>query len=258
MTTLSEEENKLLSPLFWAIYFNDIDKVEEFKSLHPELYAKKTEFLLVDAPNSIYTLEQSLPFNLVNLTQLNQYLWGRENWIEQITPLVVKQRQNIEKMLAFWRSEFGHDQFFDEIQYDQYYYFFYCSDPSIYHEISEEPISDYLAKGFKEIDLILYNRVECFDFAATKRLLDQGANVDVDIDQDGDAGGGVFLRILLETSYLSSCCVIPKFKYYEGSTNKEAFYQNAYKINIEEALGELIGYVAHGKMYDLLEPFHTD
>lgn len=38
----TETENKKLGELFLAIYFNDLEKVIEFKNQFPELYEKRT------------------------------------------------------------------------------------------------------------------------------------------------------------------------------------------------------------------------
>jgi len=38
----AESENKKLEELFLAVYFNDLEKVIEFKNQFPKLYAKRT------------------------------------------------------------------------------------------------------------------------------------------------------------------------------------------------------------------------
>ncbi|MBS1681043.1 MAG: hypothetical protein JST48_04970 [Bacteroidetes bacterium] len=58
----TETENKKLEELFLAVFFNDLEKVIEFKNRHPETYAKKNNFLIDD----------TVSFDLINLTFFNQ------------------------------------------------------------------------------------------------------------------------------------------------------------------------------------------
>jgi hypothetical protein len=88
-------------------------------------------------------------------------------------------------------------------EYNKYFEYFYCDDPSdsdIRDEIILEPISCFLEKGFRENDLRLYNRVECFDFEAVENLLKQGAKPNIYFNGDDDSSA--LDRIFSEYSYL--------------------------------------------------------
>ena len=91
----TKTENKKLEELFLAVYFNDLEKVIEFKNRFPELYTKRDRFLI----------DNDTPFDLTNLTFFNQTIWFDGDWIDDINPLVEKHRLRTTQMLDFWRAE---------------------------------------------------------------------------------------------------------------------------------------------------------
>lgn len=236
-------ENKKLGELFLAIYFNDLEKVIEFKNQFPKLFAKKNKF----------QIDEKTTFDLINLTFLNQIIWFDTDWREEIMPLVKKYRQQTEKMLDFWRSELGQNEIHKHIEYNHYFDYFYCNDPNdpeTNKEIIVDPISFFIEKGFRELDLRLYNRVECFDFVEVKKLLEQGAKINIHFYDDEDSS--ILSRVLSERSYLTTCQVIPEFEAFE----KNRYNQNFYIIGM---FGDILGLAAHEEMYDLLEKYdYTD
>lgn len=235
----TETENKKLEELFLAIYFNDIEKVIEFKNQYPELYAIRDKFLI----NGCVT------FDLMNLTFFNQIIWFNEYCGDDIIPLVEKHRLRTTQMLDFWRAELGQQEISREIEYNQYYCFFHCYDPNDYDEISLEPISTYLEQGFREIDLRLYNRAQCFDFVEVKKLLEQGANSNIHFENDG--ASSTFYLISSFCSSLVTCDVIPEFKVFEV----KGYNQN---FDIKEMFGSILGYAAHKEMYKLLDEYDEE
>lgn len=158
----TETENKKLEELFLDIFFNDLEKVIEFKNQFPELYAKRNKFLVGN----------DIPFDLTNLTLFNRIIWFDVSWREEIMPLVEKHRLRTTQMLDFWRAELEQKEIHRQIEYNQYYEHFYCDDPNDFDEIILEPIKTYIEQGFREIDLRLYNRVQCFDFVEVEKLLE--------------------------------------------------------------------------------------
>jgi hypothetical protein len=230
----TKTESKKLEELFLAIYFNDLVKVIEFKNQFPELYTKKDKFLI----------DESTTFDLTYLTFFNHTLWFDDGWREEIMPLVEKHRHRTEQMLNFWRVELGQQKLHRQIEYNQFSDYFYCDDPNDFDEIILEPISVYLEKGFREIDLKLYNRVQCFDFGEVRKLLKQGAKSDIHFENDGDSSA--FLRISAECSYLTTCHVIPEFQLFEEKGYNQEF-------NLTRMFGNLIGLIAHEEMYRLLD-----
>lgn len=231
---LTKSENKKLQKLFLAIYFNDLEKVIEFKKLFPELFAKKDKFLI----------DKSTNFDLINLTFFNQVIWFNDDWNEEIMPFVKKNQQRTKQMLDFWCAEFGQKIIHKKTEYNQFYEYFYCDDPSDFDEIISKPISKYLKEGFHEIDLKLYNRAQCFDFVEVKKLLKQGAKPDIHFENDDDSS--TIRRIVDEISFLSTCQVIPEFESFE----KRNYNQN---FDIIEMFGDILGLAAHQEMYILLE-----
>lgn len=238
----NEAENKKLEELFLAIYFNDLNKVLGFKNEYPEIYTKKEKFLL----DGITT------FDLKNLTLFNQKIWFDTEWRDEIMPLIKKIRKQTKQMLDFWDLESGQPNSFKLIEYNDYWDFFYCDDPNDPDENNEvicDPISYFLDEGFKEIDVRLYNRVECFDFKEVKKLLEQGAKSDIDLYNDGDSTA--FGRVNSEVSYLATCHVVPEFQVFEAKGYKQNF-------DITEMFRNLLGLAAHQDMYQLLDEYYVD
>ena len=235
----TETENKKLEKLFLAVFFNDIEKVIEFKNQFPELYAKRNKFLI----------DNDTTIDLTNLTLFNQIIWFDVDWIEDLKPLVEKHRLRTTQMLDFWRAELGQKEIHRQIEYNRYHEHFYCDDPNDFDEIILEPITTYLEQGFREIDLRLYNRAQCFDFVEVKKLLEQGAKSDIHFENEGDSSA--FSRISAECSFLATCHVIPEF---------EAFERKGYNQNFDtkEMFRNIIGLAAHEEMYHLLDKYDED
>lgn len=235
----TETENKKLEELFLAVYFSDFEKVIEFKNQFPELYAFKDQF----------PIDENKTFVLTNLTFFNQTIWFDGDWKDDIKPLVENYRQRTEKMIAFWRAELGLQEIHRQIEYNHYHEFFYCDDPNDYGEIIIDPISVCLERGFREIDLKLYNRAQCFDFLEVKKLLEQGAKSDIHFENDGNSSS--FSRISEEASFLASCEVIPAFQIFET----KGYNQN---FDIRKMFGDILGLAAHEEMYHLLKKFDKE
>ena len=235
-------ENKEMEKLFLAIYFNDIEKVIDFKNQFPEIYAKKESF----------QIDRYTTFDLINLTFFNQKVWFDDDWSEEIMPLVKKNRLRTEQMLDFWRTEFGIQKMIREFEYNKYCDYFFCDDPNDpddNEEVIIDPISYFLEKGFREIDLRLYNRVECFDFAEVKKLLEKGAKSNIDFYEDEDSNA--FSLIGGRCSFLATCFIIPEFKIFE----EKEYHQD---FDIKEMFGSLLGLAANQEMYDLLNAYKVE
>lgn len=235
----TKAENKKLKELFLGIYFNDLEKVAELKNQFPDLYAKKDKF----------PIDQNTTFDLVNLTFFNQTIWFDESWIDSIKPLVEKHRLRTKQMLDFWRTEYGQQKIQMQIEYNQYWEYFFCDDPNDFEEIISKPISKYLKNGYREIDLKLYNRAQCFDFAEVKSLLRKGAKSDIHFENDGDSS--TFSRISVECAYLSTCHVIPKYEVFDTKGYIQSF-------DIKEMFRNILGLAAHEEMYHLLDKYNKD
>lgn len=234
----TEKENEIMEELFLAVYFNDVEKVKAFKNQYPDIYAKKSNF----------QIGYEDTFDLINLTFLHQKIWKDDTWIEEIMPLILKNRHKTEQMMDYWREESNCRNLQRKIEYNKYHQYFFCNDPTdkeLNEEIMFEPISSFLEKGYREIDLRLCNRVECFDFAETEKLLKQGARMDIHFFEDDC---DTFSCISTECSYLATCHLIPVF---------EAFEDDGYDLDVDifELFSYLIGLAAHQDMYDLLKKY---
>jgi len=225
----TKSENKKMEELFLAIYFNDVEKVIDFKNQYPEIYAKKNNF----------QIDYCTTFDLINLTFFNQTVWEDDDWREDTMPLVKKNRQRTKKMLDFWRTEFACDDIKRNIDYNQYCDFFYCVDYiDTYEEWLKEEQEDMQEKEFREIDLKLMYHVERFHFVETKKLLEQGAKVDIDFYEDDISS--VISRIGTEIAFLATTFVVPEFEIFE----KKGYNQ---KFDITDMFGRLLGFAATKK-----------
>jgi len=232
----TEIENEIMKKLFLAIFFNDIEKVIEFKNQYPEIYAKKVSFLI----------DGYVEFDLTNLTFFNQTVWNDNGWNEELMSFIKEHRQRTKQMLDFWRVELGIKNMQQVFKYNQYWNWFYCEDPDDLDIVIDKPISYFLEKGFREIDLRLCNRVECFDFTETKLLLEQGAKSDIDFYKEEDCNAQD--RIVTELCYLASCHIVPEFKTFL----KKGYNQD---FDIEDMFGRLLGLAAYQEMDNLLEMY---
>ena len=239
----TKTENKKMEELFLAVFFNDVEKVNSFKSHSPNLYAMKNNFLI----------DNYKSFNLVNLTFFNQTIWNSKKWDNDIKPLVEKNKLKTEQMLVFWQSEFDRQNIVREIEYNQYCDFFYCEFPTDHKEwlsyeewLSVERSVGYIEKAFREIDLMLMYQAEHFNFAETKKLLEQGAKSNIDFydNESSDLDS----RIGDECAFLATTFVVPEFEIFEQKGYNQDF-------DIVDMFGRLLGLAAHEEMYQLLNEY---
>ena len=212
----SVEESEKLEQLFLAIYFNDVDKVIEFKNDNLDLYNKKSSFFIDD----------QLYLDLVHLTYFNYIIWFDKNWSSETMPMVQRIRERINDMIEFWKSESVIQDIKTKISFNKYIEYFNLYYSNSDEEILLSTISYYIQKGFKEIDLKLYNRVECFDFAEVKRLIEQGANPNIHFEKDEDSSA--ISLVSDRCSFFTSCQLIPEFELFE----EKGFNQNFDILNL--------------------------
>jgi hypothetical protein len=245
-TIPNKTENKKLHELFLAIYFNDRNKVIDFKNRFPELYAMKNNFQINEMSRAGGNEVIYRSFDLMNLTFFNQAIWIDDCWRDEIKPFIERRILQTEQMLDYWRAELGKRIIKRTMEYNQFWECFYCEDPNNKKEVWMEPIQDYLTKGIRENDLMLFYHAERFNFDETKKLLEMGANPNACIDEDSDSY--LLDRIGAECSYLSTCYVVPEFQAFEQKAYKQSFY-------IDDMFSNLLGLAAHEEMYKLLEPY---
>ncbi len=244
-------ENEKLGKLFLAIYFNDIEEVIEFKNQKADLYAKKHNFFIEENRYAKNENFQGITFDLTNLTLLNYKIWFTDGWRKERMPFINEKRQQTNNMVDFWKSE-GEDVLNRKIEYNKYFEYFYSNDPNNPEsdkEIIADPTSYFLEKGFREIDLRLYNRAECFDFVETENLLEKGANPNVHFYEDEDSS--IFDRINTERSYLTTCEVTSGFDFFKRQGYQQYFH-------IPSMFGDLLGLAAHEEMYALLSKYDKE
>ncbi|NCA84672.1 MAG: hypothetical protein EOM83_03765 [Clostridia bacterium] len=214
----------------------------EFKNQNPEIFAKKDNYLI----------DGTTAFDLTYLTLFNHKIWFDNDWREEIMPLIKRNRRRTNQMIDFWRAE-GESQKLDlKIQYNRYFAYFWChalNDPESNEEVILDPISYFLEKGFRELDLRLYNQVECFDFEEARKLLMQGAKSNIDFYEDGDSN--TYFRVIGECSYLATCIIIPEFEFFEEKGYNQDF-------DITRMFGDLLGLAAHLEMDDLLSEYFEE
>ena len=249
----NKEENAKLYELLIAIYFNDLEKVIEFKNRYPELYAMKNNFQINEYSRQGGGEVKNRSLDLMNLTFFNKTVWKEDSWRDSVSALIKTLRTKTEQMLDFWRTELGKQDIQRTIEYNQYWDCFWCENPMDTYEGWLDGEEEYMTKGLKEIDLKLMYQSERFDFLETKKLLELGANPNVPFYENEDDSTAL-RRIGDECSFLGSCEVLPEFEAYE----ERRFFPYMNQKNIENLLGDLIGLAAHEEMYDLLIIYSKD
>lgn len=161
-----------------ALFYNDYDRA--VKLLESEQF---TPDLLIDTGDfKEFNLEMPIYF----ITQLwNEMLPG--DWgISQ--EAVDKKKPNLQKISNYFETV-HHIDMSQEIDMMKYR----GAIPDVNTDDEQESIFDlfepkesWFAKGFREIDIDLYNRAIRFDFDAVEKLLIQGANDSVAIEEPDD------------------------------------------------------------------------
>ena len=188
------------------------------------------------------------PFPLYYITMCyKQFMWN--DYIEEVMPMILRHRKNIDALLELWKNEYGIDVT-QKIDYKKYERDFFCTEDSeTTDDVLWNPIEKFLKAGFRRIDIELYEAVEKFQFDKVDKLLKQGANPDVDLlpidDMDSHDPFNCIERIGGERSYLCTCEVLFQLKIVN-----EQWYQD-WPITSKE-IGDLIGLAAHEDMYKLL------
>ncbi len=232
--------NRKAKELFLAIFFNDPEKLIHIKKNYPRIYALKNAFE-ISAFGFAHTV-----FDLKYLTLFNKIIWFDDDWRRDLLPFVNINRQRCLRMLDFWKSEGEADFPARDFPFNKYHEFFLCDDPNdaeLKEKILFEPIADYLIKGFREIDLRLYQRVECFDFEQVEKLLKQGANPEVPMEDHPYSD--IFSAVELEQSFLATIEIVPLFQIFEKKR-----YRHDYDIG--HLFANLLGLAAYTRMYRLL------
>jgi len=225
--------------LFLAAYFNDTGMLLHIKEQHPQIYKLRHH----------YPLAQGHTFHLKYLTLFNKIIWFDNDWRNDLKPFVRRMRQRVQRMIKFWIDEGEGDFLSQPFTYNKYHEYFVCDDPNdpeLADQLLFEPISEYVKKGFREIDLRLYNRVECFDFEQVEKLLKQGADPTVPIENLPFTD--IFSAVEMEESFLATVEIVPQFKNFE---------QNGYPstFNIIRMFGDLLGLAAYTEMYRLISRY---
>lgn len=229
--------------LFLAIFFNDTEKLIRIKNDYPEIYARKNAFEI-----SAFGFARTV-LDLKYLTLFNKIIWFDDDWRTGLLPFVNLNRQRILRIIDFWKSEAEAGFLTRDFPFNKYHEFFLCDDPNdarLKEEILYEPMADYLKKGFREIDLRLYQRVECFDFEQVEKLLKQGANPLIPIEDDPYSD--IFSEVELEESFLATIEIVPVFQIFEQKR-----YRHDYDIG--HLFANLLGLAAYTRMRRLLDQY---
>jgi len=224
--------------LIKAVFHNQYDLVKDL--LRSDEFDKK---ILDDI--SIF---EYAPFPLYFITMCyKHFMWN--DYAEEIMPMILRHRKNIDALLELWKNEYGIDVT-QKIDYKKYERDFFCTEDSeTTDDVLWDPVEKFLKAGYRRIDIKLYEAVEKFHFDEVEKLLMQGAKPDVDLlpidDLESNDPWNCLDRIGNECSYLCTCEVLFQLKIVN-----EHWYQDC-PITSKE-IGDLIGLSAHEDMYKLL------
>lgn len=167
-----------------------------------------------------------------------------EGFMEELMPDVECHKKGRDALLRLWADHFGLDVNV-EIDYNKMQDYFFCShDDDTFEDVFYKDLQYFLDKGYRQIDIDLYDATKRFRFDKVKPLLDQGASPNARFIIEGenfDDEFSCFSHLGHECSYLATHC-FQKNKYY----NKPLTGMD---------VRDLIGWSAFEKMYSLMEQY---
>lgn len=228
---ISEQERKLIQ----ATFFSDLEGI---KSALEELPDKSfiEDIGLFSIPTSLYCL-----------TLFNEIIWDTAYWDnislnEEYRNVVDFMEERTKLFVGFWKEYLGVDELispdidkYDEMEIAR-------MDDSITDEdILDGSKSDLLAKGFREIDIDLYIATKRVEFMKIDKLLQQGANPAVDLEENFSCDYCVYLEICYELHNL-----MPIYrKAYNGEDVRLDYYE----------FTNLLNFAVYMKMHKLFEKY---
>lgn len=177
------------------------------------------------------------PLPLYYLTIANQIIFGDvDEYINKEEAII--EREKINTMVEFWKEYFCIDTL-PNIDLTPYFKDYYVFDNDYY--LSGE-VSDYVAQGYRAIDVELYCAANRLDYNCVKQLLEQGADPNVKIKYiDANENFNTFWSIGDELSWLE--------------TEFQEFMNDDKRVCREIELGQVMTQAAHSEIYRLLERY---
>lgn len=225
-----------LTDLFLFTFFNDLSSIKKFKTEKPNLFYK----------SNLFPLDGDDIFDLYYLTKFNEIIWNTyDGWKKELLPFVRARRNETKQVLDFWQFESKLYRDSSKFDFSKYWNYFYSENPEIRDYTNWKPNKFFLQKNIKEIDLMLYNRAECFDIKETKNLLKRGANPNIDLYEEDEEGDTILDRIATESAHLFTQ-IIPLFQSFEKEKYKQYF-------DLKQMFRDILGLAAHEEMYKVLK-----
>ena len=177
------------------------------------------------------------PLPLFYLTIANQIIFGDVEEHSNKEEAIIE-REKINAMVEFWKEYFCIDTL-PNIDLTPYFIDYYVFDNNYY--LSGE-VSDYVAQGYRAIDVELYCAAQRLDYNCAKQLLEQGADPNVKIKYiDANEYFNTFWSIGGELSWLE--------------IEFQEFMEDDKRVCREIELGRVMTQAAHSEMYRLLEKY---
>lgn len=221
-----------------------LNNVEETK----ELLAKIEDKSLLE---DIGLLSKPFPLHYISLC--NEAIWRYvDEWRDKEE--ATRFRDKSRAMVEFWKEYYCVEDF-AQINYCIYNEDFYCAwDDETDEDILWGPKDDYINAGCKMLDIDLFCAVCRFDFDNVKRLLDMGADPDVDlydkpVEQRGEIDDcwNAMDRIGGEESYICSE-LLWLLRDAEIDMGKRRWIDKG-------TVAHILGLAAHSEMYRLLDKY---
>ena len=226
--------------LLYAVVLNNVEETKE-------LLAKIEDKSLLE---DIGLLSKPFPLHYISLC--NEAIW---RYVDERRDKeeAARFRDKSRAMVAFWK-EYCRVEDFAQIDYRIYNENFYCAwDDDTDEDILCASKEDYINVGCRLLDIDLFCAVERFDFGEVKRLLEMGANPDVDlydkpIEQRKNLEQiNAMERIGFEKSYICT---------------ELLWFLRAAEVDMEKrkwidmgTVAHILGLAAHSEMYRLLEKY---
>lgn len=210
-----------------------------------EAFAKQ---LAAYMARNVETQEHKIPQIWLLTAEGMRVLLDDDGWDEECRPIVAAVKSGVERIrnILLDKGLIPKDIEHQLIEFAQHIGFFSYDDN--YEDIFDRPLDAILKKGYRKIDVDLIVAALSLNFDEVRKLLEQGANPDVDVEDDEDPHEFVSSLVLTGMGWddaytpCGDIHLLWRDEYLKGDAN----------VNAERVSCQIIASAANKLMYQLL------